>query len=112
MEKIIEDRIDKALSERIHCRIRYYFEIGKMIVEDEFNGQKRADYGKKILKNLSEKLTENFGKGFSERNLLNMKNFYKAYSISQKPSAEFKLSFSHYLILSRMNNIEDRKSDV
>ncbi len=108
----ISDILNEArnsVAKTVNATMTYtYFEIGKMIVEDEFNGQKRADYGKKILKNLSEKLTENFGKGFSERNLLNMKNFYKTYSISQKPSAKFKLSFSHYLILSKMTNIEER----
>lgn len=85
-----------------------YFEIGKQIVEGEQNGKERAGYGKKLMKNLSEKLTEEFGKGFSKRNLANMKKFYLAYSILQKPSAKFELSFSHYIILSNLDNVDER----
>jgi hypothetical protein len=42
-----------------------YFEIGRMIVEEEQNGKERAEYGKQLLKGLSEQLTNEFGKGFS-----------------------------------------------
>ncbi len=85
-----------------------YFLIGKRIVEAEQNGNERATYGKNLIKNLSKKLTNEFGKGFSERNIEQMRKFYKTYSIPQTLSAEFKLSWSHYLILMRMENIEER----
>ena len=85
-----------------------YFLIGKRIVEEEQNGNERAEYGEKLIKNLSKKLTEKFGKGFSKRNLWQMKQFYLAYSKVQTVSAQFKLSWSHYLILMRMENIEER----
>ncbi|MDY2980339.1 MAG: PDDEXK nuclease domain-containing protein [Fusobacterium sp.] len=85
-----------------------YFLIGKRIVEEEQNGNERATYGKNLIKNLSKKLTNEFGKGFSERNIEQMRKFYKTYSIPQTLSAEFKLSWSHYLILMRMENIEER----
>ena len=85
-----------------------YFLIGKRIVEEEQNGNERAIYGENLIKNLSKKLTNEFGKGFSERNIEQMRKFYKTYSISQTVSAEFKLSWSHYLILMRMENIEER----
>jgi predicted nuclease of restriction endonuclease-like (RecB) superfamily len=71
-----------------------YFEIGKLIVEHIQKGEDRASYGKQVLKSLSEQLTIEFGKGFSERNLLHMKNFYQEYSISQTLSAEFKIAMS------------------
>ena len=86
-----------------------YFLIGKRIVEEEQNGEKRAEYGKKLIKELSKKLTKEFGKGFSERNLEQMRKFYLAYSIPQTLSAEFRLSWSHYLILMRMENLDERK---
>lgn len=57
-----------------------YFEIGRMIVEEEQNGNERAEYGKQILKGLSEQLTKEFGKGFSVDNLQNMRKFYLTYS--------------------------------
>ena len=85
-----------------------YFLIGKRIVEEEQDGNKRAEYGKKLMKTLSEKLTKEFGRGFSQRNLEQMRIFYLRYSISQTVSAEFKLSWSHYLILMRMEDIDAR----
>lgn len=85
-----------------------YFLIGKRIVEEEQNGNKRAEYGKNLIKILSEKLTKEFGKGFSQRNLEQMRSFYVRYSIPQTLSAEFKLSWSHYLILMRIENISAR----
>lgn len=63
-----------------------YFEIGRMIVEEEQNGKERAEYGKQLLKGLSEQLTKEFGKGFSLVNLENMRKFYLAYSISESVS--------------------------
>ena len=85
-----------------------YFEVGRLIVEEEQNGEERAKYGKYIIENLSKKLTSEYGKGFSKRNIEYMRKFYLAYSITQTVSAEFKLSFSHYLILMRIDRIEER----
>lgn len=109
-----------------------YFEIGRMIVEEEQQGKKRAEYGKRIIKELSKTLTVEFGKGFSERNIEQMRQFYLVYSKpqtlsadfknkSQTPSAEsenanqqtvsdeFKLSWSHYLKLMRIDDVNERK---
>lgn len=59
-----------------------YFEIGRIIVEEEQNGKERAEYGKQLLKGLSEELKREFGKGFSVENLDRMRKFYRTYSIS------------------------------
>ena len=59
-----------------------YFEIGRIIVEEEQNGKDRAEYGKHILKGLSEELTKEFGRGFSIRNLEQIRKFYLTYSNS------------------------------
>lgn len=114
--------------------VHTYFEIGRTIVEDEQQGELRAEYGKQVLKELSEKLKLRFGKGFSEQNLRNMRQFFLAYqdranSIRQKPSIElqtsdiqlfkkqqqpssnsfpFQLSWSHYLVLMRIENPSER----
>lgn len=88
--------------------VHTYFEIGKMIVEEEQEGKKRAEYGKKLLETLSKRLTVEFGKGFSERNLKQMRMFYQKYSIGQTLSAQFKLSWSHYIFLCRIDNLEER----
>lgn len=90
--------------------VHTYFEIGKMIVEDEQQGKAKAEYGKHVLKELSKQLTEKFGKGFSVENLDRMRFFYKTYSnsISSTPLTKFTLSWSHYLILMRIKNADER----
>ena len=100
-----------------------YYEVGRMIVEEEQHGENRAAYGKKILQELSDYLTENFGKGFSVGNLKNIRQFYKVYSADQigetvfsqfenlpavDTGRKFYLSWSHYLKLMRIENIEER----
>lgn len=97
-----------------------YYEIGKMIVEDEQQGKERAEYGKKVLKELSEKLTKEFGKGFSVENLDRMRFFYKTYQPlnsstpltnsenSEKTVRTFTLSWSHYLKLMRIDEPLER----
>jgi predicted nuclease of restriction endonuclease-like (RecB) superfamily len=65
-----------------------YWEIGRRIVEQEQCGQKRAQYGKALLRRLAADLTSRFGKGFSERNLLAMREYFLAWSIPQTVSAE------------------------
>ncbi len=100
-----------------------YYEIGKRIVEEEQNGQNRAAYGKQIIEELSVYLTKLYGKGFSATNVRQMRIFYQVYSqdqIQQTLSAEFRnqpsvstgrkffLSWSHYLKLMRISNIDER----
>lgn len=127
-----------------HTMVYTYFEIGRMIVEEEQKGQDRAGYGKQLLKVLSDHLTKEFGKGFSVDNLENMRRFYLVFKISEtvsrnssneisetasrktslkspqriaeseneKPqtlSSVFSLSWSHYLILIRISNHDERK---
>ena len=85
--------------------ITAYWEIGEQIYK-ACGENDRAEYGKKILKYISEKLTEEFGKGYSIRNLRNMRNFYCTFPIRQTLSAE--LSWSHYLLLMQIRNDVER----
>jgi len=101
-----QNRIITAISNTMSLT---YFEIGRMIVEEEQKGELRANYGKQIIKTLSTKLTKDFGQGFSMRNIEQMRQFYIVYSIPQTLSAEFKLSWSHYLILMRINDENERR---
>jgi len=55
------------------------FEIGRRIVQEEQKGKRRADYGKEVIKALAERLTGEFGNGFSKSNLEYMRRFYLAY---------------------------------
>ena len=114
-----------------------YFEIGRMIIEDEQKGKSRAEYAEQTLKQLSIDLTRDFGKGFSQRNLEYFRKFYLNYSdrISKTPSAKtsgagrakmiknadrisqtlsafsqnFPLSWSHYVLLVKINNKEEQR---
>ena len=93
-----------------------YYEIGRMIVEDEQQGKQRAEYGKQVLKELSKRLNAEFGKGFSVQNLENMRKFYLVYAVDSKSQSLIRisekgniaLSWTHFLILIRIENREER----
>ena len=92
IEHLIEESRRRTVTAVNTAMVYTYYEIGRMIVEDEQQGNYRADYGKTILKALSVRLCAKFGKGFSVDNLENMRKFYLVYSksetlsrISEKP---------------------------
>lgn len=117
------------------------YSIGQYIVEDEQQGEYRAQYGKQVLQNLSARLTDRFGDGWSYPNLRKIRQFYLTYSnlingvdqIESKndkqclsnldsaidvtslskqivtPEPIFTLSWSHYLILMRIENADARR---
>lgn len=89
-----------------------YFEIGRMIVEDEQKGESRAEYGKEQLKFLSKNLTEKFGKGFSETNLKQMRQFFLSYSICQTLSDESEISNSETQSLKHQNKEDQFENQV
>jgi len=74
-----------------------YWEIGRIIVEREQEGEIKAQYGKRLLLELSKRLTVELGRGFSKSNLYNMREFYLGYPKFQTSSG--KLSWSHYIEL-------------
>lgn len=111
---ILEIAREQVVKSANQAMVFAYFEIGKIIVTEEQQGKKRAEYSKKTIKQLSEKLINEYGKGFSMRNLEQMRKFYLTYSKTQTASAElktpnFRLSWSHYLILIRIKKEEERK---
>ncbi len=82
--------------------LKMYWEIGRIIVENEQQGKSKAQYGKATLNNLAKQLTFEFGKGFDERNLNNIRAFYRAFPIWNAVRSE--LSWTHYRIISRLEN--------
>lgn len=84
--------------------IKAYWQIGRRIVLVEQNNELRAQYGSQLLERLSKDLTARHGKGFSVRNLLNMRQFYQSYK--KIPQAPAELSWTHYQLLS---SVEDPK---
>lgn len=101
-----------------------YYHIGQYVVEFEQDGHQRADYGRSVLKRLSERLTQRYGSGWSVETLTKCRNFYTVYSKSStlqtkstdeansatpsRISPQFRLPWSHYIILMREKNPEAR----
>ncbi|MEH6640167.1 PDDEXK nuclease domain-containing protein [Vreelandella glaciei] len=86
--------------------VQSYWEIGRLIVEHEQQGNRRAEYGKQQLKQLSQQLTERLGKGFDVTNLRNMRQFYHAFPI--RDAVRLELSWTHYRTLLRIENAQAR----
>lgn len=90
-----------------HTMVQTYWHIGRLIVEHEQQGEKRAAYGKQQLESLASKLTAEFGKGFDISNLRNMRRFYQVYPIQDAVRPE--LSWTHYRVLVRIEKPEARE---
>lgn len=118
----------KSVKTAVNLAMVYsYYEIGRMIVEEEQNGSERAGYGKYIIKELSEYLTQKFGRGFSITNLKQMRHFYEIEAAKNDWSvAELKRQFNSALYeklllstdkdkvqeLSRQGQVVEKTSDV
>lgn len=130
--KALVEEARKDILSSVNARmVETYFFIGKFIVEFEQSGKSRAVYAARTLNNLSLKLTNQFGKGYSVDNLENMRKFYTTYKKSETASRNlpssaktrksetasrissskqiFKLSWSHYNTLMRIENEAERK---
>lgn len=83
-----------------------YWNVGRLIVEDEQKGHIRAEYGKAILADLSKRLTDEFGKGFDERELRRIRQFYLVFPKWDALRPE--LTWTHYRLLIRVQNEQAR----
>ena len=80
--------------------VHSYWNVGRLIVEHEQRGRRRAGYGEAVIATLSERLTQDLGRGFDERNLWYMRSFYLAFPILNAPRSELpELSWTHYRLL-------------
>ena len=96
VKEILKNARQKAYTAINSAMVEAYWEIGRRIVEEEQRGKERAEYGKEILQNLSKELTEEFGKGFGERNIRNIRQFYVLFSDYEKwKSLISKLTWTH-----------------
>lgn len=105
IKELINNSRDRVYSTVNTEMLKLYWNIGKIIMEIQ-QGNERATYGDAILEKLSERLTKEFGKGFSSRNLRTMRKFYLMYPIWKTVSA--KLSWSHYLELIKIEEENKR----
>ena len=83
-----------------------YWNVGRLIVEDEQKGNIRAEYGKAVLADLSKRLTDEFGKGFDERELRRIRQFYLVFPKWDALRPE--LTWTHYRLLIRVQNEQAR----
>ena len=111
--KMIQEIKDVILSSRKkvayevnNTMLNAYWHVGRIIVENEQNGNIKAEYGKQVLKELSKELKKTLGSGFSVSNLQYMRRFYLEYPKQQTLSV--KLSWSHYCELLSIENIDER----
>lgn len=109
IQKILHTARTKSYAAVNFAMVEAYWQIGRRIVQEEQQGRSRADYGGKLIKSLSEALTEEFGKGFSQTNLANFRKFYLSfpdegilYTVCTK------LSWSHCRLVMRVENPKAR----
>lgn len=109
IKAILEQARGKARSAVNAAMVEAYWLIGRRIVEEELRGQHKAEYGSRLLENLSKALTLDFGRGFSYANLRNFRQFYLTY-----PDQEIcytvcsKLSWSHNRLIMRVDDPKAR----
>ena len=109
IRQILQNARTRAYSEINRAMVEAYWMIGKRIVEEEQGGKTKAEYGKKLLENLSRNLTHEFGKGFSYANLRNFRQFYLTYSDENICyTLCSKLSWSHNRLIMRLENVKAR----
>ncbi len=106
IKNIVEQARKKAYATISSAMIEAYWKIGKRIVEEEQSGKDRAEYGSQILKNISNEL----GKGFSERSLRDYRQFYNVFPIWEDLAhACAKLQWSHFRLVMRVGDENARK---
>jgi hypothetical protein len=86
--------------------VEAYWDIGRQIIEAQ-NNNTRAEYGTQLLKYLSGRLTEEFGKGFDESSLRRMRQFYQTFPI--RATLRHELSWSHYRLLMKIDDPSRRE---
>ncbi|MFA6221995.1 MAG: PDDEXK nuclease domain-containing protein [Desulfomonilaceae bacterium] len=93
--------------------VEAYWEIGRIIVDEEQKGKERAGYGDYLIRNLSIRLTRDFGRGFTETNLRNFRQFFLAFPFQDTGEIRYalrsELSWTHYRALMRLEKPDARR---
>ena len=102
---IIQQARQKAYTAVNFVMVEEYWQIGKRIVQEEQHGEARAEYGKKIIRELSKQLSAEFGRGFTEANIWNFRQFYLIFQTDEKLYAlRRELTWTHYRLIMRLEN--------
>lgn len=107
IKSILETARDNAYKQVNFIMVESYWNIGKKIVDEEQNGNDRAEYGKYLIKELSIQLTNDFGKGFTSTNLKMMRQFYMTFPKSHTLCDQ--LSWSHYRLIIKLKSEQARE---
>ncbi len=107
IKAIISDARDNAIRVVDNIRTIMYWHIGRRIFEEEQEGKYRADYGKYLIKTISEQLQPEFGSGFSVRQLERYRQFYRVFPIAS--ALRTQLSWTHYKMLLGVDNQDKRE---
>jgi predicted nuclease of restriction endonuclease-like (RecB) superfamily len=86
--------------------VKAYWDIGQKIVEEEQDGEDRAKYGTSLLKELSKRLTVEYGRGFDASNLRYIRQFYNVFQ--KRDALRHELSWTHYRLLLKVENEQGR----
>lgn len=107
---ILQSSRREALQTVNAVMVHAYWQVGREIVEEEQRGQDRAVYGARLIVELADALTQEYGKGFNARNLWYMKNVYLAFPIvnALRSKSQDLLSWTHYRLLTRVGKPEAR----
>lgn len=104
----ILDQARQSLQQTVNnTMVQAYWQVGRLIVEEEQQGKSRSEYAKQQLKTLSQQLTKEFGKGFDTSNLSNMRRFFLAFP--NYDALRHNLSWTHYCQLIRIDNVKARE---
>ena len=106
VRKILQEAREKVYRNVNFEMVVAYWNIGKLIYEAQGENE-RAEYGESLIKGLSKKLTEDFGKGFTTTNLKYMRQFYQTFQIGHTLSD--RLTWSHYRTLIKVENDKKRE---
>lgn len=106
IKKVIDEARNTVYRSANFAMVQAYWDIGKLIVEEEQNGKHRAEYGEAVLETLSRSLTEEYGKNFSNRNLRYIRQFFIAFP--KRNALRSELSWTHYRLLLKVEK-EDAK---
>ena len=107
IQKILYTARTKSYAAVNFAMVDAYWQVGRRIVEEEQEGKERADYGAYLIKELSKQLTVEFGKGFEERELRRMRQFYQTFPIRGALRPE--LPWTHYRLIMRVDNPKARE---
>lgn len=106
IKRILSEARNKVYQTANFAMVEAYWNIGKSIVEQQ-GGEEKAEYGVRVIAELSKQMTTDFGKGFTVANLKNMRQFYLTFPKSYALRSE--LSWTHYRLLMRVENKNARQ---